>query len=339
MDTPSPSIDLFTLGRSSIDLYSDDIGAPFTEIEHFSAFVGGSPLNIAVGARRLGINSALITAVGEDPVGEFILHFLDTENVETRYIPRKPQGRTSAVLLGIEPPDQFPLVYYRANAADMLLTIDDILAIPLSQGKMLQISATALSREPCRSATIFAAERAKKQGLQVVLDIDFRADQWHDVRAFGVAARSMLRLVDIAIGTEEEVKAATLESSAQLSITASQISNPDVEGDLDTGIATLLALGPEAVIVKRGKHGATACLKTGEVIDAPGFPVEVYNILGAGDAFASGFIYGLLKGWDWYKSCRMGNATGAIVVTRHGCANFMAYEDEALAFIEEKGGF
>jgi 5-dehydro-2-deoxygluconokinase len=94
------------------------------------------------------------------------------------------------------------------------------------------------------------------------------------------------------------------------------------------------------LVVKRGAKGASVFLSEGgRVIDAPGFPVEVYNVLGAGDAFASGLIYGYLKGWDWYEAARMGNACGAIVVTRHGCANFMGYEAEVLQFIEERGGF
>ena len=79
--------------------------------------------------------------------------------------------------------------------------------------------------------------------------------------------------------------------------------------------------------------------KSGKVTDVPGFPVEVLNILGAGDAFASGFIYGYLQGWDMYKACRMGNASGAQVVLQSGCANFMPYLDESMAFIEAHGGF
>ncbi len=74
-------------------------------------------------------------------------------------------------------------------------------------------------------------------------------------------------------------------------------------------------------------------------IDVPGFPVEVYNILGAGDAFASGLLYGVVRGWDWYKAARLGNACGAIVVTRHGCANFMPTNEEVMAFVERHGGF
>src|SRR6185503_15175140 len=127
----SNAFDLITMGRSSIDLYSNDVGAPFVDIKSFAAYVGGSPTNIAVGAQRLGLKTAVISAVGEDPVGDFILSFLVKEGVETRFIPRKPGTRTSAVVLGIEPPDKFPLVYYRDNCADNQLSIDDILAVPL----------------------------------------------------------------------------------------------------------------------------------------------------------------------------------------------------------------
>jgi 5-dehydro-2-deoxygluconokinase len=104
-------------------------------------------------------------------------------------------------------------------------------------------------------------------------------------------------------------------------------------------VAEILSVGPEALALKRGGEGTTVYLRSGEAIEAATFPIEIQNVLGAGDAFASGFMYGYLKGWDWYKSARMGNACGAIVVTRHGCANFMPYEQEALTFIEERGGF
>jgi len=334
-----PAFDLITMGRSSIDLYANDIGVPFSEINSFAAYIGGSPTNIAVGASRLGLQTGLLTAVGDDPVADFLLNFLRNEGVETKFIPRLQGKRTSAVLLGIEPPDKFPLVYYRDNCADIELTIDDVLATPIAEAKVLEISGTGLSKEPSRSATMFAAEQARAADVTVVLDIDFRADQWHDPRAFGVVVRSLLPWVDVAIGSEDEVKAAMLQEASQLTITHSQISDPEVAGDVETAVTGLLDRGPQALIVKRGERGASVFLQDGEIIDVPGFPVEIYNILGAGDAFASGFIYGLVKGWDWYKACRMGNACGAIVVTRHGCANFMGYEGEVLGFIKDRGGF
>jgi 5-dehydro-2-deoxygluconokinase len=331
--------DLITMGRSSIDLYSNDIGAPFVDIQSFAAYVGGSPTNIAVGARRLGLNSALLTAVGEDPVGDFILHFLKAEEVETRFIPRKPSTRSSAVVLGIEAPDRVPLVFYRNNAADIQLTIDDVLATPITECIIFEFAGTNLSHDPSRSATFFAAERAKAAGVKIFCDLDLRADQWHDPRAFGVIVRAILPLVDVVFGTEEEILALTLTESGRIKISDSQVSAPEVTGNLDLAIRVLLSKGVQALVVKRGAKGCTVFLKNGQQIEAPGFSVEVLNILGAGDAFASGFIYGYIQGWDWYKTARMGNACGAIIVTRHGCANHMAYEDEALKFIEDWGGF
>ena len=331
--------DILAMGRSSIDLYSNDIGAPFHEIKNFAAYVGGCPTNISVGTRRLNLRTALLTAVGNDPVGDFILNFLEREGVAIDFIPRKAGRRTSAVILGIEPPDKFPLVFYRDNCADVEITIDDVLAAPIAQSRVLLITGTGLSREPSRSATVFAAERARDCGTKVVLDLDFRPDQWHDTRAFGVIVRSILHLTDVVIGTADEVKAGALHEGVSVSVEHSQISGARVSGDVLKGVETILGAGCEALALKRGGEGTTVYVKGGERIEAATFPVEVQNVLGAGDAFASGFLYGYLKGWDWHAAARMGNACGAIVVTRHGCANFMPYEQEALDFIEKRGGF
>ncbi|MEP6718955.1 MAG: 5-dehydro-2-deoxygluconokinase [bacterium] len=338
MTTDRP-YDILPMGRSSIDLYANEIGAPFPEIKNFAAYVGGCPTNISVGTRRLGLRSVLLTAVGEDPVGDFVLHFLEQEGVVHKFIPRKKGRRTSAVILGIEPPDKFPLVFYRDNCADIELTIDDVLAAPIAESHMLLISGTGLSREPSRGATIFAAERARASGTKVVLDLDFRPDQWPDARIFGVTIRSVLRLIDVVLGTADEVKAGALREDVSVTVEHSQVSGARVSGDVLKAVETILAEGPGALALKRGGEGTTVYLASGETIEAATFPVEVHNVLGAGDAFASGFLYGYRKGWDWYRAARMGNACGAIVVTRHGCANFMPYEQEALAFIEERGGF
>ncbi|MEX2536844.1 MAG: PfkB family carbohydrate kinase, partial [Trueperaceae bacterium] len=167
------------------------------------------------------------------------------------------------------------------------------------------------------------------------------ADQWHDPRAFGVNVRALLGLVDVAIGTEEEINAAMLTDPEQLRVVDQQVSAPEIAGDIEANIEAILGLpaGPQVLVVKRGSTGATVHERGAPMVRVPGFPVEVHNVLGAGDAFAGGLVYGRLQGWDWYRSARMGNACGAIVVTRHGCANFMAYEEEALRFVEEHGGF
>jgi 5-dehydro-2-deoxygluconokinase len=341
MDTSERKYDTVHMGRSSIDLYSNDVGAAFVDIKSFAAYVGGSPTNISVGARRLGLKSVLLTGLGADPVGDFILHFLEQERVVTEFIQRKPGYRTSAVVLGIEPPDRFPLVYYRDRCADFELNIDDVLATPIADAKVFQFAGTNLGKEPSRSATMFAAELARANGAEVVLDIDFRPDQWHDPRAFGVAVRSALRVVDIVIGTEDEINAAMLTDPAHVEFTDS-VSDTKVVGNVDEAIRRLLSMGPKALLRKQGDRGVRVYLRkeSGDVesIEAPGFPVEIKNILGAGDAFGAGFLYGYVNGWGWYRSARLGNACGAIVVTKHGCANFMPTYDEVMSFVEAAGG-
>lgn len=325
--------DLVSMGRSSIDLYAREVGAPFPEIESFAAYVGGSPTNIAVGTARLGLKSALVTAVGEDPVGDFILRFLEREGVVTSTVVRKPGRRSSAVVLGIEPPDRFPLVYYRDNCADIELTIDDVGAA--TEGAIFQFAGTNLCKDPSRSATLWAAEQARAAGAQVAMDLDFRPDQWHDVRAFGVTVRSALRLVDVVLATEDELKAAMLSSRVEVS--HSQQSGARVEGDTGVALEAILALGVKTVALKRGAEGATV-YTADSIVEAPGYPVEVMNVLGAGDAFAAGFLYGLRHAWDWRRSARLGNACGALVVTRHGCANFMPTMAEIDEFVSTRGG-
>jgi 5-dehydro-2-deoxygluconokinase len=331
--------DVITYGRSSIDLYSANIGANFVDIKEFNAYVGGSPLNMAVGIKRLGLKSALLTAIGQDQIGDFLLDFLVKEGVETKFIPRKPGFRTSAVVLGIQPPDNFPLVYYRENCADSKVDIDDVINANIGDSRLFEISATALNVEPTRSAGFFAAEEAVKNNVPILIDLDFRADQWHDARSFGVTTRAYLRNCTIALGTEEEILATMLSDPNQIKIKNQQISAPEIRGNVDAAIKDIMKLGIEALIVKRGAKGSSVFLKNGQVIEVPGFKVEVMNVLGAGDAFASGFIYGYLNGWDWYKSCRMGNACGAILVTKPGCSNFNPTFDEVMSFIKSQGGF
>ncbi|MBI1764009.1 MAG: 5-dehydro-2-deoxygluconokinase [Acidobacteria bacterium] len=330
--------DILCMGRALLDLYANEVGVPFAEVQNFAAYVGGCPANICVSARRLGLRAAMLSAVGDDLVGDFVLNFMQQEGVVTDFITRKPGHRTSAAVVSIQPPDKFPLVYYRDNCADIELTIDDVLAAPLAASRALLLSGTGLSREPSRSATLCAAELAKQAGTTVFLDLDLRANQWHDARAYGVTVRSALRLVDVVIGTEDEIKAAMLIQAANFSVTQTHVADTHLQGDVQAAIAALLAAGPSVVALKRGAERTTVFTRD-STVDAAAFPVEIYNTLGAGDAFAGGFIYGYLQGWDWQRAARMGNACGAIVVTRHGCSKFMPYEQEALDFIASHGGF
>lgn len=344
------SLDVLAIGRSSIDLYANEIGAPFVDIKSFAAYVGGCPTNICVGTNRLGLRTALLNVLGADLVGDFVQNFLERENISTRFSVRKAGRRTSAFLLGIEPPAKFSIVPYRDNPADLELTIEDVLRAPIADARLLLVTGTGLSRQPSQAATLYAAEQARAHNTKVMLDLDFRAELWADVRAYGTAMRAALPLVDVVLGTHEEISFAFTDDATNANdvnafgLHTNRDAKHETNQSLENGIAAALSSGVEALVMKRGAESTLIYLPgnsgdNGDAIEAATFPVEVLNVLGAGDAFASGFIYGYLKSWDWHKCARMGNACGAILVTRHGCANFMPYEHEVLSFIENRGGF
>lgn len=325
MTTQSPppkTLDVLSMGRCGVDFYSNDIGHPLREARSFNVYVGGCPTNVAVGTRRLGLRSALLTRVGAEPMGDFIFSFLEAEGVDTRTIVRDRQHLCGLVVLGIEPPDRFPLTFYREQCADIHLNLDDVAAAPVEDAHLLFISGTGLSREPSASATTAAVERAQAAGGTVMLDLDYRPTLWDDPRAFGPTVRRVLAAVDLAVGTEEEIMAAASED------------------DVERATRRLLAVGRNlrALVVKRGQQGSTVFAAEGQRLEARPYPVKVLNVLGAGDAYVSGFLYGVRHGWDWLRCARFGNATGAIVVTRHACANDMPYEQEALDFAAQGGG-
>ena len=311
--------DVLAVGRSSIDLYAHEIGRAMADVRSFDAYVGGCPTNVSVGTRRLGLRSALLTAVGDDQVGDFVTAFLERERVETRFIPRKPGRRTSAVILSIQPPDKFPLTFYRDNCADRALTVDDVARAPVGDSRVVFVTGTGLSHDPARDATFAAAATARAAGVPVVVDIDYRPDQWDSAGAFSAQLRPLLRSATLAVGTEEELAAASQSS------------------DVAAGVAALLESGIDGLILKRGARGCTVFRPDAPPADVAPFPIEVLNVLGAGDAFASGLLYGYLQGWPLERAARMGNACGAIVVTRHGCANFMPTLDEVSAFLAARG--
>jgi 5-dehydro-2-deoxygluconokinase len=308
------------MGRSCIDLYAHQIGVPITEVTSFDAYVGGCPTNISVGTRRLGLRSVLLTAVGDDQVADFVLAFLQREGVETRFIPRKAGRRTSAVIMAIQPPDRFPLTFYRDGCADRELTMDDVDRAPVEESAIVLVTGTGLSHEPGRSATYHAARRAREAGSQLFVDVDYRPDQWPSRSKFAQSMQELLRDATLAVGTEEEIIAA------------------GDDDDVDRAIDKVLKVMTAPLVLKRGARGATL-FRDGSRTDIAPFRIEVLNVLGAGDAFASGLITGIRRGWPLERAIRMGNATGAIVVTRHGCANFMPTDAEVEAFVREQGGW
>ncbi|MEP7289742.1 MAG: 5-dehydro-2-deoxygluconokinase [Chloroflexota bacterium] len=315
MDT----FDILSVGRLAGDLYATQVGVPLSAVKQFNLYVGGCPANVAVGARRLGLRTAMLSRVGNDGIAENLLSFMRQEGINTESVTCDPNHLTGLAFLSILPPETFPLVYYRPDPADLQLSLEDVRRAPIAESRVLFVAGTNFNADPSRTSVLWGMEQARAANRKVVLDIDLRKSLWPELEAFGVNLRTAARLSDIVIGTEEEI------------VTAAGI--PDVKHATDL----LLALGVEAVAVKRGSAGAEVYTADGAIHTAKPFQVEVLNVLGAGDAWASGFLYAYLNGWDWERCVRFGNATGAIIVTRHACANDMPTLAEVQAFMSSQG--
>ncbi|MCR8726077.1 bifunctional 5-dehydro-2-deoxygluconokinase/5-dehydro-2-deoxyphosphogluconate aldolase [Frigidibacter sp. ROC022] len=328
-------LDVITIGRSSVDLYGAQIGGRLEDMGSFRKYIGGSPTNIACGTARLGLRSALITAVGDEHMGRFIREELQREGVDTRGVKTDPERLTALVLLGIRDETRFPLIFYRENCADMGLRVDDIDEGLIREARSVLATGTHLSHPETEAAVLKALRLARKHGAKTALDIDYRPNLWglaghgdgesRFVESASVTAKlqSTLHLFDLIVGTEEEFHIAG--------------------GTTDT-LAALRAVRrvtPATLICKRGARGAVAL--DGEIPDdlddgqsGPGFPVEVFNVLGAGDGFFSGLLKGWLDGEDWSTALQYANACGAFAVSRHGCTP--AYPSlEELEFFLKRG--
>jgi 5-dehydro-2-deoxygluconokinase len=328
-------LDVITIGRSSVDLYGTQVGGRLEDMGSFQKYIGGSPTNIACGAARLGLKSAVITGVGDEHMGRFITEELARNGVDTRGVKVDPARLTALVILGIRDDKTFPLIFYRENCADMGLTPADIDEGLIADARALVVTGTHLSHASTEAAVVRALELARKHGLKTALDIDYRPNLWgvaghgdgesRYVESAAVTARLQAHLhrFDLIVGTEEEFHIAG--------------------GSTDTMacLRAVRALTPATLVCKRGPMGAAAfagaipdSLDDGEA--GPGFPIEVFNVLGAGDGFFAGLLKGWLDGADWPRALTYANACGAFAVSRHGCTP--AYPSwEELQFFLRRG--
>ncbi|WOI55877.1 bifunctional 5-dehydro-2-deoxygluconokinase/5-dehydro-2-deoxyphosphogluconate aldolase [Palleronia sp. LCG004] len=312
-------LDVITIGRSSVDLYGMQVGGRLEDMRSFRKYIGGSPTNIAAGTARLGLRSALMTRVGDEAMGRFIREELVREGVDVTAVATDPQRLTALAILGIEAQDRFPLIFYRTDCADMALSENDVDEGFIARARAVVATGTHLSNPQTERAVLKALDLARSNGCRTALDIDYRPNLWglagHDAGeerfiasdAVTKKLRSTLHLFDLVVGTEEEFHIAG--------------------GTTDT-IAALRAVrevSDATLVCKRGAMGAAAFpgpipddLDAGEV--GPGFPIEIFNVLGAGDGFMSGLLKGWLDDEDWPTALKYANACGAFAVSRHGCA-------------------
>ena len=316
---PAQALDVITIGRASVDLYGQQIGSRLEDVTSFAKSVGGCPANIAIGTARLGLRSALLTRVGNEQFGCFLREQLGREGVNLDGLKTDPTRLTALAILSVESDKSFPLLFYRENCADMALEEDDVDAAFLATARAVVVTGTHFARPNTEAAQRKAMRLMRENGGKVVLDIDYRPNLWGlaghaegDNRYVASAAvsqrmKTVLLGCDLIVGTEEEVLIASGES------------------ELLPALKTIRALSTAIIVLKRGPMGCIVYdgaipddLEAG--IIGKGFPIEVYNVLGAGDAFMSGFLRGWLGGESLQTAATWANACGAFAVSRLLCS-------------------
>ena len=315
--------DLACLGRLAVDLYAQQVGCALEDATSFAKYLGGSSANIAFGAARLGLRSAMVSRVGDEQMGRFLVRTLQKEGCDTSMVQVDPQRLTGLVLLGLKDRDTFPLLFYRENCADMALDAAGIREDFIADCRALLITGTHLSQPTVRAASTHALAAAGRHGVVRVLDIDYRPVLWGltkrgegenrfvDSALVTASLQEMLPHFELLIGTEEEFLIAG-----------------GVADSLIGSLKRVRQVTGAALVVKRGAQGCSYVPgaipdSLDDALTVQGERVEVLNVLGAGDAFAAGLMTGLLRGQDFTAAARLANACGAIVVSRHACAPAM----------------
>ena len=317
----SRPLDLICMGRVAVDFYAEQVHSSLEDAQSFRKYLGGCAGNTAVGTARLGLKSAMFSCIGTDDMGVYLRNTLEKECVDTSLLRNTPEHLTALVLLGVNPPERFPLIFYRENCADMQILPSDANPEIFKNAKALLITGTGLSTPSMREATRQAVKVAKESGCAVIMDIDYRPVLWGltdagDGETRFVASEKVTREIqpflaelDLIVGTEEEVQICAGKSVA------------DSAETLESCLSAIRKQSSATVVLKRGADGCEVYSPdSSKPVSARSFKIEVLNVLGAGDAFMSGFLRGWLRNETMETCALYGNACGAMVVTRHGCS-------------------
>lgn len=282
------------LGRVGVDLYPNEIETPLRSVRTFTRFVGGFAGNLSTGLTRLGVRTAIVSRVGDDGHGEFVRDWLAGEGVDVRFLATDPYWLTPPTFCEVWPPDNFPILFYRRpTAPDWQLAPDDFDREEIAGAALLYATGTGLAQSPSRETTL---EALRAHRGTTIFDLDWRPSLWDEPAEYPTLAAEAAAASDIVIGNEEEVAAAGLREVPRL-------------------------------ILKRGERGATV-YEEGEATDVPGYPVEVVNGLGAGDAFAAAVGHGLVRGLSLVEGARRGTVAGALVAAQLACSEAMPYLED-----------
>ena len=316
------ALDIIPVGRIAVDFNPTDMNRPLSQSEHFNKYVGGSPANIAVGMARLGRRVGFLARVSDDALGTYVTNYFVREGIDTSHVRRCVNGeKLGLTFTEILSPTQSSILMYREGAADLSLSPEDVDEAYVASSRSLLISGTSLSASPSREAALKAIAYAKKNGVTVIFDADYRPYTWKSTDEVSVYTSLAAEKSDIILGSREEFD--LMERLTGL------------DGSDEASAAYWLSLSPRLIVIKHGKKGSDAWTATEKWRVNP-FPVAAMKGFGGGDGYASAFLHSLMAGKSLPEALERGSASAAMLVASHACSRDMPTEEALEKFIRDE---
>lgn len=319
----SKKYDLILLGRVAVDFNPTDYYCPLNESTTFKRYLGGSPANIAVGLARLGKKVGFFARVSDDQLGTFVTDYFQNEGIDTSHIKRCENGeKIGLTFTEIKSETESSILMYRNEAADLKLDVADIDEDYIKQTKALLISGTALAESPSREAALKAVALAKRNGVPIIFDIDYRAYNWKSKDEIAIYYSAVAKEADVILGSREEY---------DLTERLIRVGMTDRES-----AALWHSYNAKIVIIKHGKKGSTAYTNDGQSYSIKPFPIKLLKSFGGGDGYASAFLYGLFEGFEIIDALEFGSASASLLIASHACSQDMPTVDAIRDFIQKE---
>ncbi|MBU9673346.1 carbohydrate kinase [Planococcus sp. CP5-4] len=318
---------LFSIGEVLIDFIPHQKGIALKDVESFTRVPGGAPANVAAAVAKFGGTASMITKVGQDAFGDFLLERLAEAGVRIDKILRTKEANTGLAFVSLREDGERDFSFYRNPSADLLLEASEVNEDWFGQGDVLHFGSVDLVESPMKKAHYNAITAAKRNGAIISFDPNVRLPLWDNPKQCREAIQEFIPKAHIIKVSDDELEFITGIANESLAV------------------ASLFTGDVLAVVLTKGAKGADLYVQN-EKYPSPGYSVKVEDTTGAGDAFTGAFLYQLLKrdavpsnlealfNEHHQELLAFANASGALATTGKGAISSLPTKDEVLELME-----
>jgi fructokinase len=309
-------------GELLIDFVSTQRDVSVGDAPGFVKAPGGAPANVAVGLAKLGVPTAFMGQVGNDPFGHYLAGILQEQKVDISALRFSEEALTALAFVSIEASGERSFVFYRKPSADMLMRETDLDKNLLARAGLFHFGSITLIDNPVRKTTLAAVNYAQKNGALISYDPNLREPLWPDLDVARTGLKLGFEFADVVKLSEEELDF----------LTDTHV--------LETGVRRLWTQKTKLMVVTRGAEGCEAFTEDQHWV-VPGYKVNVEDTIGAGDGFVAGLLTGILElGVNWPQAdlqpiLQRACAVGALTTTKRGAIPALPTRAEVDAFMAQ----